>query len=311
MMLDVRRLRLLYELSARGTLAEVASAMHQSPSSVSQQLAQLEKEAGVQLLRKVGRGVRLTAAADQLVVHAASILDQLERATAELSATEYLSEHHALTGTVRIAAFQSAALAFMPEALSQLAQKHPQLRVTMTQREPEEALRETWLREFDLVIAEQYPGHAAPWFNELDRVDLTTDTLRLAVPASSWDSIKSIEQSSPMPWVMEPAPAASRHWAEQRCRAAGFEPDVRFETADLQAHLALVASGNAVAILPGLMTSTPGENTSRTVRLLDLPHKPHRSLFTATRRSMSAWPALRACRDVLASTVELTTRPHR
>ena len=54
-MLDVRRLRLLRELKIRGTLAEVADALQYSPSSVSQQLALLEKEVGVELLRKTGR----------------------------------------------------------------------------------------------------------------------------------------------------------------------------------------------------------------------------------------------------------------
>ncbi|BDZ54559.1 hypothetical protein GCM10025870_16320 [Agromyces marinus] len=59
-MLDVRRLRLLVELAQRGTLTAVAEALSYSPSSVSQQLSQLEKEAGVPLLVQVGRRVQLT-----------------------------------------------------------------------------------------------------------------------------------------------------------------------------------------------------------------------------------------------------------
>ena len=76
-MLELRRLRLLRELQIRGTLAEVAAALHQSPSSVSQQLALLEHEVGVELLRKVGRRVQLTPQAEILVEHAAAILDRL------------------------------------------------------------------------------------------------------------------------------------------------------------------------------------------------------------------------------------------
>ena len=68
-MLDVRRLRLLRELKIRGTLAGVAEALAYSPSAVSQQLALLEKEAGVELLQKVGRRVQLTPQAEILVVH--------------------------------------------------------------------------------------------------------------------------------------------------------------------------------------------------------------------------------------------------
>jgi DNA-binding transcriptional LysR family regulator len=246
-MLDVRRLRLLRELSIRGTLAEVADALQYSPSSVSQQLALLEKEVGVELLRKTGRRVQLTPQAEVLVAHTANLLETMEQAEADLAASLTT-----VTGTVRIAVFQSAALALMPDTLTRMAKAYPEVRIEMIQREPETALHETWARDFDLVIAEQYPGHAAPRYPQLDRVRLTTDAIRLAVPPASdgGPAIRSLEDTAELAWVMEPRGAASRHWAEQACRSAGFEPDVRFETADLQAQIRLIESGNAVALMP-------------------------------------------------------------
>lgn len=293
-MLDVRRLNLLRELHLRGTLAEVAASLHQSPSAVSQQLSLLEKEAGVPLLTKAGRRVRLTPQAEILVAHTDAILERLERAESDLGLS--LGE---ASGTVRVAVFQSAALALMPQTLAALARDHPRLRVTMTQHEPETALRGTWARDFDLVVAEEYPGHAAPWHPELDRVPLTTDAIRLAVPprGERWASIRRIEDAGEVPWVMEPRGAASRHWAEQMCRTAGFEPDVRFETADLQAQLALIESGNAVALIPDLMRARRAPD----VRIVDLPGTPRRTVFTAGRRSTVRRPAIVACRDALAS----------
>lgn len=294
-MLDVRRLRVLRELKLRGTLAEVALALNQSPSAISQQLAQLEREVGVELLRKTGRRVALTPQAEILVEHTTAVLERLEQAESELGV--FLGS---ATGTVRLAVFQSAALALLPGVLTLLADEHPALRVEVTQREPETALYETWIRDFDLVVAEQYPGHAAPHHPELDRVPLTTDAIRLAVPPSalSRTPITSIEQAAASPWVMEPRGAASRHWAEQTCRSAGFEPDVRFETADLQAHMRLVESGNAVAFMPDLVwtgRSTPAE-------LIDLPGSPHRTIFTAARRASVRNPSVLACRDALERT---------
>jgi DNA-binding transcriptional ArsR family regulator len=58
-MLDLRRLRLLSELVRRGTIAEVATVVGYTPSAVSQSLAQLEREAGIALLERDGRRVRL------------------------------------------------------------------------------------------------------------------------------------------------------------------------------------------------------------------------------------------------------------
>lgn len=294
-MLDVRRLRLLRELKIRGTLAEVAEALQYSPSSVSQQLALLEKEAGVELLRKTGRRVQLTPQAEVLVAHTAQLLETLEQAEADLAASLTT-----VTGTVRIAVFQSAALALMPDALTRMSSRYPEVRIEMTQREPETALHETWARDFDLVIAEQYPGHGAPRYAELDRIRLTGDAIRLAVPPPSPDrpAISALSDTASLAWVMEPRGAASRHWAEQACRSAGFEPDVRFETADLQAQIRLIESGNAVALMPDLVWTGRGT----TAQLISLPGDPHRTVFTSVRRSSAKRPAILAAREILAET---------
>ena len=291
-MLDVRRLSLLRELKIHGTLAGVAVSLGQSPSSISQQLSQLEREVGVELLRKAGRSVQLTPQAEILIEHTAAVLTTLESAQSELDAS-----FTAVTGVVRLAVFQSAALALMPETLTLLRDEYPLLRVEMTQREPENALEATWARDFDLVIAEQYPAHAAPHRPELDREPLLTDALRLAVPSRDFDGqrIETLEDARQARWVMEPRGAASRHWAEQACRQAGFDPDVRFETADLQAHMGLIESGNAVAFMPDLVWT--GRHTA--ARFIDLPTAPRRTIFTSARRASAKRPAIVACRAAL------------
>ncbi|PJJ65193.1 LysR substrate-binding domain-containing protein [Compostimonas suwonensis] len=293
-MLELRRLRLLRELKVRGTLSGVADALSYSPSSVSQQLALLEQEAGVTLFIKSGRKVQLTPQAELLVEHTTHLLERMELAETELRAS--LTE---VTGTVRVAVFQSAAHAVIPRALTILASDYPEVRVEIVEREPEAGLYAVWARDFDLVIAEQYPGHAAAHLPDLDRVDLCTDELRLAVPPTRTDW-NAITDARDMPWVLEPRGTASRHWAEQNCRQAGFEPDVRFETADLVAHIRLIESGNAVGMLPELVWA--GEPAP--VHLVTLQNDPRRTVFTAARRSSSSRPAVLACRDALARAVE-------
>ncbi|HEU4807860.1 MAG TPA: LysR family transcriptional regulator, partial [Homoserinimonas sp.] len=196
-MLDLRRLRLLREVKIRGTLASVASALAYSPSAVSQQLAILEKEAGVTLLVPTGRRVQLTPQAEILVEHTTRLLEQLELMEAEMN-----SSLDAVSGTVRMAVFQSAALGIVPQALTSLSRQYPALRVEVTQREPESALASVWARDFDLVIAEQYPGHSARRLPELDREVLCFDRLRLGTAPGS--GIRSIEEAATIPWVMEP-----------------------------------------------------------------------------------------------------------
>lgn len=293
--LEAKRLRLLWELHARGTVAAVAEALKYSPSAVSQQLAILEREAGTPLLRKNGRTLEFTPAGEALVGEAEDLLAGLERAEAALQRVR-----EEVTGSIRVAAFQTAMLAIMPGALRRLRERHPALRVEVVQYEPGAALRETWARGFDLVVAEQYPGHSAPHFPGLEREALTSDQIRLALPPHgvgdpALSRVTQISQLAEMPWVMEPEGAATRHWAEQACRIAGFEPDVRFETADLQAHLRFIESGNAVSLLPGLVHVS---NLAR-LRLVGLPGAPRRAIFTAARASRGAHPALVAVRQAL------------
>lgn len=302
--LDVRRLSLLRELHRRGTVHAVARALSYSPSTISQQLAQLELEAGVPLHERVGRGVQLTPQGELLAEGAGRVLDEMERLESALAASiaagggaGSAAGDVPLTGTVRLAVFQSAALGVVPRALSLLEAEHPSLRVEVTQREPESALDEVWAREFDLVIAEQYPAHAAPLRRELDRVPLHRDALRLGVRADA--ALTSLADAADAAWVMEPRGTASRHWAEQQCRLAGFEPDVRFETADLQAHVRLIEAGHAVALLPDLLWM----GGRAPVRLIDLPGSPSREVFTAARRSAASRPAIVAVREVLARAV--------
>lgn len=300
-MLEMRRLRLLHELKLRGTLAGVAEALSYSPSSVSQQLALLEREVGVALLQKSGRRVHLTPQGEVLAERAAALLDALE--DAESAVTTSLG---AVSGTVRLAVFQSAAHAIIPRAITLVAQQHPQLRVLTVEREPDEALFEVSARDFDLVIAEQYPGHTRGLRSDLDRVPLGRDAIRLAMPpkTDAADALPAADDGfaasvRELPWVLEPEGTASRTWALQLCRQAGFEPDVRFETADLMAHIRLIRSGNAVGLLPDLVWA--GEQPS--VRLLELPGKPQREVFTSARNSNASRPAVVAVRTALAEAV--------
>ena len=301
-MLEIKRLRLLWELEARGTVAAVADALSYTPSAVSQQLGILERETGIPLLRKAGRRLELTPAAQALVAETEELLAGLERAEAALH-----RGHPEVAGTIRVAVFQTAMLAVMPEVLRSLRPRFPALRVEMVQYEPETALRETWARTFDLVVAEQYPGHSTAHFTGLDRQLLIDDPIQLGLPDADaahgpFLGIERLEDAADLPWVMEPHGAASRHWAEQQCRSAGFEPDVRYETPDLQAHVRLIESGNAVAFLPGLVHG----GMRPTVRRLDLEGRPQRTVFTAARESMGEHPALAAVREaILAQSLRL------
>lgn len=299
-MLDLRRLRLLRELRRRGTITAVAEALSYSPSAVSQQLSTLERETGVPLLEPAGRRVRLTPQAEVLVEHAERLLAEVERAEAALARSL-----HDAVGTLRVAAFQTAVLALVPQALLRLAHEHPGLRIEVTEAEPETALPALLSGQFDLVLGEEYPGRPLPRPREAERHDLFTDELRLAVP-TSWPE-RSLPALAARPFVLEPPGTAAHDWSTATCRAAGFEPDVRYSSTDLQIHLTLVAHGLAAALVPDLS----GAATCDGVCLHALPSRSARAVFAAVRLGAAEHPTVRAFTTALTGVHQALTHQER
>ncbi len=155
-MLDLRRLRLLRELKQRGTIAAVADALQFTPSAVSQQLAMLERETGVRLLERAGRGVRLTDPALVLAEHADALLDRAAVAEADLAAAA-----GTVTGRARIAGFRSVVLHLALPAMAALADDAPRLRCEVVEAEPEQALPALALGDVDLVLGDEWQHQ--PW----------------------------------------------------------------------------------------------------------------------------------------------------
>jgi DNA-binding transcriptional LysR family regulator len=298
-MLDLKRLRLLRELNARGTVGAVALALDYSPSAVSQQLAQLEKEAGVPLLERVGRNLRLTAAAQTLVHHTDVLLARMEEAEADLEATA-----EQITGTVRVAAFQSAGLYLLAPALRRLSREHPALRVEVTDAEAETSLPSVALGTLDLVLADQYPFLPRPPDDRLEIENLLDERFRIVLaadhPLAAEAGPVPLAALRDAPWAIGKDNSAYAELIVRACRAlGGFEPDVRHHSNDLLMLLALVANGQAVTLLPDLIK--PEREPSVVAR--DVAEQPlTRTVFGAIRRGSARRPALNALRAALRDT---------
>jgi DNA-binding transcriptional LysR family regulator len=179
-MLDVRRLRLLRDLAHLGTIAAVAAAHTYTPSAVSQQLAALEREAGMPLLQRTGRRVTLTSVGKILVRHAETVLADLERATAALTAART-----GLSGPLRIGAFPTAMRTLLPAALVALGREHPGLELMVSEMDPAEvpdALRD---RRLDIGLIHDYDVAPVQPDRALDGVPLLDETVYLAAPAAA------------------------------------------------------------------------------------------------------------------------------
>lgn len=149
------RLQTLRVLRERGTVTATAEALHLTPSTVSQQLRQLARDLGVELLEAQGRRVRLTAAAHTVLRHADVLSAQWERARADLAG------HRAGTsGQVRFCSVSSALAALVAPAAARLRERHPGVAVHMSERESEDAAHLLLARHFDVAVV--IPGGHTP-----------------------------------------------------------------------------------------------------------------------------------------------------
>lgn len=289
-MLELKGLRMLREVQRRGTLAAVAVAMSYSPATISQQLSQLEIQAGAKLLEPFGRGVRLTAEAEILVRHTEVILEELEKAEAELA-----EAREEVLGTLHVAIFQSAALALLPQAIESLAQRFEGLRVNVVQLEPEDALERLGNRAVDVAITQEYPTDPLPRSPQIELVELFRDRLRLL--ACPHERASSLENLRHRPWVIEPEGTPPHTWVLARCRSAGFEPEIRYVSNDLVVHRRLIEAGHAVGFLPDLShTFVPWEYKS-----ISFPDpQAFRSVYLTVRRGSASNPRIAAFREAIS-----------
>jgi DNA-binding transcriptional LysR family regulator len=292
-MLDVRRLRVLRELAARGTIAATAEALGYTPPAVSQQLAALEREAGVPLLERNGRLRRLTPAGEELVAHTEAVLSALEAAEAALEKVTAT-----VAGTVRLAAINSMHNRLLPGALGKLARRHPDLHLSTRELEPYESLPALKLGELDVALAAEYEFAPLEPDPAIERRVLCDDPNLLAVPADHPAAgvpagTVPLEALADAPWIAGREGTYCAATVVDTCRRAGVEPNVVHRTNDFDVAFALVAAGAGIAIVPTLAGPPPPG-----VALVEPAGGiPSRRLFAAVRAGAAERPAVHAVLD--------------
>lgn len=254
-MLDVRRLRVLCAVADQPSLSAAADALSYTPSAVSQQIVALEREVGARLLHRGPRGVRLTATGRVLVEHARPILAGLQAAEASVAA---LTGLHA--GRLHLASFATAGATVLPEAIAAFRARHPEVELTLSQGDPDDAMARLRTGDFDLIItADVEAGEDGA----VEVVRLFDDPLFAVLPsghALASGDLVALEDLAAETWVDTPAGSEARRLLLQVCGAAGFIPRVAFESDEYTTVQGLVAAGAGVALIPGLAlaTSPPG-----------------------------------------------------
>jgi DNA-binding transcriptional LysR family regulator len=291
-MLDVRRLRVLHAVSAYGSVTAAASALGYSAPAVSQQLAALEREVGLPLTERAGRGITLTPAATLLVGHTDALLNRLDAAEADLAALR-----DQVAGRVALAAFPSVAATVVATAWGALNRSAPHVQLELEEMEPEESLPAVLRGQADVAVAHEYDIFPRPLDPLFERHDLLTDPVLVAVPDSypAADGPVPLTALGDQPFLAPRSGTACAEMIQRACARAGFVPKVVARATDFGVLLSLVAAGAGVTLVPQLGARPRPEG----VRLLPPAEPVTRKIFTVSRRGGDRQPAVRVVLEAL------------
>jgi DNA-binding transcriptional LysR family regulator len=255
-MFNTARLQVVLEIARHGTIVAAAEQLRLSPSAVSHQLATLEQEAGVALVDRGPRSLRLTVAGQRLADYAQQIADLMSAARDELSA-----HGEGRRGLLRIGFFATAGAELLPHALSSFTRDHPQVELALILGQPQELLPRLNQGQLDLVVVFDHPLSPAqdPSFARVSplMVDPQLVVLPADHPLSSRRRLRLTDLANE-PWITTLGVQSEVSVLELAARAEGFQPRVRCRSDHYEVVLGLVRAGVGIALVPSLGLRNPG-----------------------------------------------------
>ena len=295
-MLDARRLRVFCEVARTGSFSAAGVSLGYTQPAVSRQIATLESEVGMALVRRVPQGAVLTDAGRLLAERGEAILARLAETEQELRALAGLEG-----GTLKMASFASAAAAIVPEAVARFRARHPSVELQIVMADPWEALPRLRAGELDLALSHDRDALEAS-AAEASAVDfelLFEDPMYVALPVGhrlAGAPEVRLEEFREEPWMLATLNTCPDSRLFRRsCTEAGFEPRIAFQNDDYGAILGFVAAGVGVALVPDMVVRQVRSDV--VIRALS-PRTPARPICAAIPAGYRS-PAVEAMLDVL------------
>ncbi|MEV7887618.1 LysR family transcriptional regulator [Streptomyces sp. NPDC002817] len=286
-MLDVRRMQVLRAVVSSGSVTGAATLLGYTPSAVSQQIAALEKETRTDLLERVGRGVRPTAAGLLLTEYADAISRQV--AEAETALADLLAGR---TGRLSVRYFATAGASLVAPAVARLRTEHPGVQIELKLIDPEDPLPDVREGRADLALV---VGPRASGQEGVRFLHLLDDPYLAVLPEGHRLAHAEVLEMSDLaeePWVGSEWPGPCLDAQLAACETAGFRPRFVVESEDYVTAQGFVAAGLGVSLIPRLGLGV-GVRPGVVVRELRSP-QPARSIYAAVRETAPPQPALRA-----------------
>lgn len=295
-MIDLAALTALRAVALHGSVVGAAEALGYTPSAVSQQVKRLERQTGVPLLERVGRGVMLSGHGRHLVDEGGRLLADLEELEAGLH-----RQAGAVSGHLRLTVFSTAMRGIVAPAVRGLLDAHPDLAVSLTEREPWDAIDLVATGQADVGVVHRW-GHVAldvPDHLVTTRVaqDVADVILHPDHPLAGRERLTPVDLVAEG-WVATPEGTICRQWLNRMYDGTGHLPRIAHTAMEFDSHLAMVRAGLGIALIPRL-----GRQALDGVVAVEAHDPvPTRDVVAVHRRSMADSPAVSAVLAALTRT---------
>ena len=294
-MIDLAGLSALRAVATEGSVVGAAQALGYTPSAVSQQVKRLERQSGVELLERVGRGVILTGAGHQLVEAGAQLLADLEQVQAGLH-----RQAGTVAGHLRLVAFSTAVRGLVAEVVAGLLADHPDLRVTLTEEEPWDTVEMVATGRCEVGLVHSWGDVPLVVPEHVTRRSVALDEGEVVLPRGHRLAARAVLTPADLleePWIATPTGTICREWLHRMYVGTGRPPRIAHVSLEYESHLALVRHGLGIALVPRLGRAPLGPDLVA-VRVQD--PAPVRDIVALHRTSLAGSPAVAAVVERLA-----------
>lgn len=257
-MVNPVHLTTLIEVVRLGSFAAAAAQLGYTPSAVSQQMAALERETGVELFHRTARSIEPTEACLVMTRHAAKVLtdiDALRAATARAA--------EAAGRELRLGIFPSLATYVLPQVLRGERWRRLGLDLHVSVAEPGDTIRRLAAGgDLDVVLVYQVGQSGLAWPHTMDRLWIGDDPFHVVLP-ESWgiaDGARvTADQLGGMPWIVHHPGTSDATVIDRLFASCGLAPRVVGYSDDFNASLGLTSAGLGASLVPELaLRSRPG-----------------------------------------------------
>jgi len=288
-MIDLAALTSLRAVSEHGSVVAAAGAMGFTPSAISQQVKRLERQAGVPLLERVGRGVMLTRHGRHLVEAGARLLTDLEEIESGLH-----RQAEAVAGHLRLVAFSTAMRGMVAPAVADLLAAHPDLTIALSEREPWDTIDLVASGQCELGIVHNYGNLPLAIPDHLTRTSVASDVADVIVHRTHPLAARARVTPHDLVgegWIATPEGTICRQWLTRMYDGTGRLPRIAHQSMEFDSHLALVRARLGIALVPRLGRQPLGDELVA-VRVRE--PVPTRDIIALHRSSMADSPAIGA-----------------